>query len=201
SQNDNVIGSDAGSLVYRMGVSALDQDIGLGAHNEEGRAKREDVKTLEIQVAAIHDVERSGLRRNLVEDVDVMHFAVGNADKRGDIAMEVEQRVHLHGAFVATELRPRKQRQAEIDRGGIQCVHAVVEIHADGIGGVEGPGDADQGLRKVGKDTPVTRLIGVSQSGPRHFAAYSEMVEFASHRTQACFDVSQAFPVGQLSKG
>jgi hypothetical protein len=62
-----------------MRVSALDQDIGLGAHNEEGRAKREDVKTLEIHVAAIHDVEGPSLRRNLVEDVDVMHFAVGNA--------------------------------------------------------------------------------------------------------------------------
>src|SRR5205807_10126556 len=69
-------------------LSALDQDIGLGAHNEEGRAKREDVEALEIHVAAIHDIERSGLRRNLVEDVDVMHFAAGNADKRGDIAMQ-----------------------------------------------------------------------------------------------------------------
>src|SRR5207237_6528160 len=94
-QNDRVIGSDAGGLVHRMRVSALDQDIGLGAHNEEGRAEREDVETLEIHVAAIHDVERSGLRRNLVEDVDVMHFAGGNADKRGDILVQVQLRVYL----------------------------------------------------------------------------------------------------------
>ena len=110
-----------------------------------------------------------------------MHFAAGNADKRGDIAMQVEQRVHLHRAFVAAKLRPGKQGQAEIDGGGIQCVHAVVEIHADGIGGVEGPGDADQHLREVGKNAPVTRLVGVAQSGARHLAAYSEMIEFASH--------------------
>ena len=57
----------------------------------------------------------------------------------------------------------------------------MVEIHADGIGGVEGPGDADQDLRKVGKDAPVARLVGVGQSSPRHLAAYSEMIEFASH--------------------
>src|SRR5207302_8852682 len=90
-QDDRVIGLNAGGLVHRMRVSALDQDIGLGPHDEGGRAKREDVKTLEIHVAAIHDIERSGLRRNLVENVDVMHFAIGNADKRGNIAMEVEQ--------------------------------------------------------------------------------------------------------------
>ena len=94
--------------------------------------------------------------------------------------MQVEQRVHFHRTFVAAKLRPGKQRQAEIDGGGIQCVHAVVEIHADGIGGVERPGDADQDLSEVGKDASVTRLVGVGQSGPRHLAAYSEMIEFAS---------------------
>ena len=95
--------------------------------------------------------------------------------------MQVEQRVHLHRAFVAAKLRPGKQRQTEIDGRGIQCVHAVVEIHADGIGGVERPGNADQDLRKIGKDAPVARLVSVGQRGPRHLAAYSEMIEFASH--------------------
>jgi len=45
------------------------------AHDEEGCAERKDVQALEIQVAAIHDVERSGLRQHFVEDVDVVHFA------------------------------------------------------------------------------------------------------------------------------
>jgi hypothetical protein len=87
--------------------------------------------------------------------------------------MQVEQRVHLHRAFVVTKLRPGKQRQAKIDGGGIQCVQAVVKIHADGIGGVEWPCDADQDLREVGKDAPVTRFVGVGQSGPRHLACES----------------------------
>jgi hypothetical protein len=34
--------------------------------------------------------ERSGLREDLIQDVDVMHLAVRNADKRGDIAMQVQ---------------------------------------------------------------------------------------------------------------
>src|SRR5260370_24911960 len=124
-QNNSVVRSNPGGLVHRMRVSALDQDIGLGAHNKEGRAKREDVTALEVHVAAIHDVERSGLRRNLVEDVDVMHFAGGNADKRGDIAVQVEQRVHLHRAFVAGKIFPREKTKAEIDCGWNQWLHGA----------------------------------------------------------------------------
>ena len=34
------------------------------------------VEALEIDVGPIHDVERAGLGKDLVEDVDVMHFAI-----------------------------------------------------------------------------------------------------------------------------
>jgi hypothetical protein len=37
-----------------------------------------------------------------------MHFAVGNADKRGDIAVQVQQRMHLEGSFMLAEFRPRE---------------------------------------------------------------------------------------------
>jgi len=49
-----------------------------------------------------------------------MRLSIGNANKRGDIAMPVQQRVHLHGAFALPEFRPRKQRQAEIDSRRIE---------------------------------------------------------------------------------
>ena len=81
----------------------------LVAYDEEGRAQSEDVETFEIHVAAVHNVERPGLRHDLVEDVHVVHFAVGNADKRGNIAMQVQQRVHFDGGLVLAELGPREQ--------------------------------------------------------------------------------------------
>ena len=121
------------ALVHRMRVAALEQDVGFGAHDEEGRAEREHVEALEIDVAAVHDVERAGLGQDLVEDVDVVHFAVGNADKRGDVAVQVQQRVHLDGGLVLAELGPRKQRQAQVDGGGVQGVQALVQVDADRI--------------------------------------------------------------------
>jgi hypothetical protein len=47
-KDDGVIGSDSGGLVHWVGVAALEQDVGFGAHDEEGRAEREDEKPLEI---------------------------------------------------------------------------------------------------------------------------------------------------------
>jgi len=43
-----------------------------------------------VEIAAIHDVVGAGLGNDLVEDVDVMHIAAGDADKRGDVAAQIE---------------------------------------------------------------------------------------------------------------
>ena len=84
-------------------------DLVRTTKNAEQRAN--PLQSLEIDVAAIHNVECAGLGEDVVEDVDVMYLSVGNADKRWDIAMQIEQSVHFHRAFV---LRPagRAQRQS-----------------------------------------------------------------------------------------
>ncbi len=105
-----MIGAHTGTFVDRMRVAPLQKDILFGAHDEECRAESEKVEAVEIDVAAIHDVECPGLGNDLVEDVEVVHFAVGDADKRGDIAVQVEQCVHLHGGFVLAKPGPGKKR-------------------------------------------------------------------------------------------
>lgn len=75
-----------------------------------GGTEGEAIQALEIEVATVHDVEGAGLGQNLVEDVDVVYFAVGNADKRGDVATQVQQRVHLDRGLVLAEFRPGEQR-------------------------------------------------------------------------------------------
>ena len=105
-----------------MRVAPLQNHIRFRAHDEEGATEREDVESLEIDVAAVHDVEGPGLGQNLVEDIDVVHFSIGNADKRGDVAMQIQQRVHFDGGLVLPEFGPREQRKTQIDGGRVQCV-------------------------------------------------------------------------------
>jgi len=118
-QNDRVIGSDAEGFVHRARIAPLEQDVLLGAYDEERRAQGEYEEPLEIDVAAIQDVERARFRKDLVEDVDVVHGAVGNADKRGDVAMQIQQRVHFDGGLVLAKLGPGEQREAQVDGGRI----------------------------------------------------------------------------------
>ena len=74
---------------------------------------------MEIDVAAIHHVERARLRHDLVQQVYVVHLAISNADKGGNVAVQVQQGVHLDGSFVLAKLGPREQGEAKVDGGGV----------------------------------------------------------------------------------
>ena len=94
-----------------MGIAALQQNVLLGSSHEERRGERQPVEPLEVEIAAIHHVEGASFRRDLIQDVHVMHFAVGDADKQGDVAMQIDQRVHLHRALALAEASPGEHRQ------------------------------------------------------------------------------------------
>ena len=101
---------------------------------------------------------------------EVMHLAVGDADKRRDVAVQVQQRVHFDGAFMLAKPGPRKYRQAQIDGGRIRRIKALFQIDADWIGSIQVSRGRDQRQRKVGMDDPVPCLIGVGQRGTSHAA-------------------------------
>ena len=72
--------------VYPVTVPGPKWKSWLSSYDEERRAEGEHEEAFEIDVGPIHDVEGTGLGADLVEDVDVVHCAVGNADQRGDVA-------------------------------------------------------------------------------------------------------------------
>ena len=98
------------------------------------------------------------------------------------------------------ELGPGEQREAQVDGGRVQSVEGLIEIHADRMAGVQGPRDANQDLGEISINLPVARLVGVGQCRACDLAAESHVVELGAERTQAGFDVAQAFAVGQLGE-
>ncbi len=67
------------------------------------------MQACEIQIAAIHDVERASLPSELIKDVHVMDAAGRDNDDGGKVALEREQRMQFDGGLVLAERRPRKQ--------------------------------------------------------------------------------------------
>ena len=114
--------------------------------------------------------------------------------------MQLPQRMHRDGRLVLAEARPRKQRPAEVDGGGVPRVPTLLPIDADRMGSGQRPRPAEQHRGEVRVDPPVARLVGVGQRRAGNSTAKPQRVELAVRRTKACREVPQTFPVGPRRK-
>ena len=200
-EHDRLIADQAGRAIDRMRVATLDAEIGFAAGNEEALCQVKARQSLEVEKPPVHDVERTRLGQQLVEDVDLVQLAIADVDEARDIAAQIEQRVQLDGRLGGAKWRPRKHRQAQIDGGGIECVNCVVQFDPKGLFGIQPTGDANETLRKVGIDAPVAHGIGIGQRVAGHVRANAQMVQLGALGAQTGFDVAQALAVSQLREG
>jgi len=135
----------------------------------------------------------------LIENLHVSKLAIANPDEGWNVAVKVQQRVHLHSTLTLTEASPGEHRQAEVDRCGVQSVSAQSEFLAEGIIQVERAGAAYDNLREVGEDAPVVSLVSVGQGGLGNPATDTHMVKLGGRGSQAGFDVTQALAVSKVS--
>jgi hypothetical protein len=80
----------------------------FGPCDEESHARLKTEEPGEIDIAAIHDVEGACLHGKMIEGFDIVHFPVGNVDKTGDIAAQIDQGMELDSRLASAELRPRE---------------------------------------------------------------------------------------------
>src|SRR5258708_3182809 len=150
---DNTLVTDqARRAIDRMRVAAVDLEVRLATGHEEAASLVEAIEALEVEEATIHDVESAGLRQQLVEDVDLMHLASTDVNEGGDVAAQIEQRMQLDGCLGRPAHVPRKPRQTQIDRRGVERVDGFLQIDAEGLLRIQRPGDTDQALGKIGID-------------------------------------------------
>lgn len=154
----------------------------------------------EVEITAIHDVERPSFGNNLVENVHIVQLAIADVDEAGNVAAQVEQCMQLDRGFVRTEWSPWKYRQAQIDRGGVQRVDRFGEIDTKRLVHVKRASNPDQALREVGIDAPVSNRIRVGQRVARHRTAKAHVVKLGGLAAQAGFDVAQALSISQLGE-
>ena len=154
----------------------------------------------EVQIAAIHDVERTGFPGELIEDVHIVDAARRHNDDGGKVALEREQRVEFDSRFAAAERGPGKQREAQINGGGVQRIGRRLEFDAEGIVGVKRGGLLDEDVREVGEEAPVAFFVGVGQRAARGGLADAGVIKFRAEGSQTGFDVAETFAPGQLSE-
>jgi len=155
-------------------------EIGLGPGQEESGLLCKGIKAAEIDIGPIHDVKGTGLQGQFVQDTDVVNFAAGDADKAGNTAMQIHQRMDFDGSLVAPELSPGEKRKAQVDGCGIEGVCGVIQGNAKVFVGIKLPGVLNESLGKVGIDPPISVFVGFGQSTARNFAANACVIKFGS---------------------
>jgi len=200
-QHHGLVETQAGGFVHRAGVTAGAAEVLFGAGDEESTALMNPMPAGEIEVAAIHDVESAGLPDELVEDVDIMNTAGGDNDDGGKVTLEGQQGVEFDGGLVLPEGGPRKEREAEVNGGGVQRIGGGLEFKTERLIGVKRGGLLDEDLGEVSKDTPVAFFVGVGQGAAGSGLTDAGVVEFRAEGCQTSFDVAQAFTPGQLREG
>ena len=136
-QSDGLIAYDASRAVRWRRVNSMRIHVRLGSRHEEGANLVQQVETDKVHVAAIHDIDGPRLRHQLVESAHIVHLAVGDVDEGWNIAAQIEQGVHLHRRLRRAEVRPRKDRQTEIDRGRVQGVDRIRQLDAQTLASLD----------------------------------------------------------------
>src|SRR5258706_16001593 len=96
-KDDTLVADHPGFAIDRMRAALLVLEVRLATGHEQAASLVEAIEALEEEEATIHDVESAGLGQQLVEDVDLVHLAITNVNKGGDVAPQIEQRIQLDG--------------------------------------------------------------------------------------------------------
>src|SRR5574340_959032 len=200
-QFDLLVADQSRLAIHRAGVDALALEVRLGPCDEEAASLVQGIQPLEVEIAPVHHIEGARLGQQDVEHIDVVQLAIRDENERWNGATQVQQRVQLDRRLGIAKRRPWKQRQAQIDGGGIQSIDRVVQIDGQGVLGVQAPRDPNQRLGKLAMDTPIPCLVGVGQVAATDVAPNPQVIELGQLRSQTRLDVPQALPVGKLREG
>ena len=109
--------------------------------------------------------------------------------------------MQLHRRLGRPEPRPGEHRQAQVDDGGVERIHGLIQHRGKtAVVGIQEARAMDQPLREVGIDPPVPAFVGVRQGRASNRAPEPAVVELARLRLETGLDVAQALPPGQLRK-
>jgi len=109
--------------------------------------------------------------------------------------------MQFDGSLVLSEVGPWKHRQAQVDGCCVESVSCLFQFESKRFVAVKFASRIDQRISQIGVDLPVPLLVGIGNRWSWHLAANAHMIKFLFLGTQADFDISQTFAIGDLRKG
>lgn len=184
-----------------MGGSSDVIEVAFGSGDKEGHVLCEPVETSKVDVSTVHDIECSGFQNQLIQEGNIVNFPMSDADYARNRASQIHLGMEFDGALLLPKRGPRKKRQTQVDRGGIQSVSSLGDLQPEVLVRIQLSGHSDQHISKVGVDAPIPFFVCIGQGAPRNFAPDPCVIKLGLHGPQAYFDVAKTLPISQLSEG
>ena len=157
------------------------------------------VQSGKIDLTTIHCINGVFADWHLVEHFDIGNLGGCDRDIRWDRAPQVNERVHLYPSFCFAKFGPWKQRQTQIDHGGIKGKEWLLQISGDSLIPVKTLSYTDKNVAKVLKDSVIATFIGIGESRPGNRATKTDVIEFVSMGIETGFNVTQTLTSRHLS--
>ena len=200
-EQDRLIANNSGRSIDGCRINSPSIHIGFGPGHEESARLMQGIKTREIQVAAIHHIERTSFDWHEVQYVDFVHLAVADVDKRWDCALQVQKRVQLDCTLGFAKRRPVEQAQTQIDRGCIQCVDGVLQVESDQVRvAVELARSTNKQCSDIRPNAPIARFVGIGQRRAMNAVTLTHRIEFVRVGAKCHLDIAQTLAPRKLSK-
>ena len=178
-EDDRLVADVSSAAIHGTRVATLSLQVRPASGDEEAAGRMKSKESLEIQVSPIHDLEGSGFRQQLVEDVDVVHLAVDDVDKCRDNAAQIERRVQPHGGLRRAKRRPARRPSRSDPRK--RLVDVELASHRN------------QAMHERRIDTPLAHRVRICERSARN--------PTVALRPEACLDVPAALAAGELRAG
>ena len=100
--------------------------------DKEGSKHRNLVKSGKVKVASVKDIACQWFICEPVHSIDIVHVGIGDSVEYGNLRDDIHLSVDLDARLRASELRPCKERHAEVDSRGIHGIESAVQLKLSG---------------------------------------------------------------------
>ena len=126
AQVDRLIAAQTGGAIHGTAGANARLQVRLCTDDEKCPRLSETSQSSEVQITAIHYVDRAWLDRNLVEQVDLVHRTLCQSEKSRNRTPQIQERMQFDRGIGRTKMGPRKKTQTPLDDGCLESVNGLL---------------------------------------------------------------------------
>ena len=199
AQPNRLITAKTAGFVDRTRLTSAESHIAFCSYDKIGIGSFDFKESGKVQVSTVEYIDTSSFKKHPIHEVNVMNRSVCNMHKNRYRTSQINLSVELNRSFGFAEMSPRKHRQTQINRGGIDGINHLVNVESVGVLAIKTPRLANQNLSKCFVNTPVTMHVRISEISSCDVASDAHRVEMRTS-PQTGFNISKTLSKSDLSK-